>query len=82
MIDELTRRTEAQQGRVRSVVVVDLAIGDNRVIHNLGRPPKGANVTPTVADASFAWALAEATDTVAIITVVGVDQPDASVEFY
>lgn len=82
MLDELTRRTEAQQGGARSLVIVDLEIGDNRVIHNLGRAPRGANLTPTVASAAFAWALGEVTDTIAIVEVVGTDQPGAAVEFY
>lgn len=66
----------------RSSTVVDLAIGANRVTHGLGRIPKGANVTPTVADASFAWAMTAATDRTVTITVIGAAQPGAGIEVY
>jgi hypothetical protein len=35
-----------------------------------------------VADASFAWAMGTVDERIAIITVVGVAQPKASIEFY
>lgn len=65
----------------RSLFRTDLAVGANRVIHRLGRPPIGCTVTPTVADATFAWAMTEADDRVAVIVVVGVAQPNAGIEF-
>ncbi len=68
--------------RARSLVTVDLVIGDNRVIHRLGRVPQGANLTPSVASAAFGWAMGDPTDTTAVIEVVGTDQPAAIVEFY
>lgn len=66
--------------KTSSIVVVSLVVGANRVAHNLGRKPRAANVTPTVADATFAWALTAADDKLATITVVGVAQPNAAVE--
>lgn len=65
----------------RSAVVVDLAIGENRVVHNLGRRPYHCHVTPTVASAAFAYALIAADERVATIDVVGIDQPGAGVVF-
>jgi hypothetical protein len=59
-----------------------LVVGSNRIVHNLGRKPIGATITPTVADASFAWALGSSDDRIAIITIVGVAQPKATIEFY
>lgn len=67
---------------VRSRARVDLALGANRIVHGLGRRAVGANVTPTVADATFAWSFAADGDRVAVITLVGVAQPGAAVEFY
>lgn len=66
----------------RSKRTVDLVVGTNRVAHGLGRIPAGANLTPTVADASFAWAMSEPTARTVTITVVGVAQPGAGLEFY
>lgn len=66
----------------RSVRVVDLIVGANRINHGLGRKAQGATVAPTVADATFAWSFAPDGDRVAIITVVGVAQPGATVECF
>lgn len=63
--------------------VHDLAIGANVIPHGLGRNPRGVSVTPTMADASFAWALDRSAphfDRQVVITVVGVAQPGALVE--
>lgn len=66
---------------VNSVIVVqDLVVGMNRINHGLGRRARLAHVSPTVADASFAWAFTTDNDTQAIVTVVGVPQPRATVE--
>lgn len=62
------------------VVVLDLAVGTNRIDHGLGRRARIAAVAPTVADAAFAWSFTTDNDTQAIITIVGVDQPGAAVE--
>lgn len=72
----------AKKIAVRTVVVADLVVGANRISHGLGRPSRGATVSPTVADASFAFAHAPDGDLVAVITVVGVGQPGATVELY
>lgn len=71
-----------QQVKRRSVLIADLAVGVNRLAHGLGRKALGATVTPTVADASFAWSFSVDGDRVAIITVVGVGQPNATVEVF
>jgi hypothetical protein len=65
----------------RSTVVADLIVGDNVLLHRLGRKPRGAHVAPTVADASYAAAMTSADATHATITVIGVAQPGALVEF-
>lgn len=75
-------RDLADRVRERSTVTVTLAAGATVINHGLGRRPQGASVTPTVADAAFAWALTSANDKQATITTVGATQPDAPVEFY
>ena len=71
----------ADQLRDRSGQVVSLAIGANVMNHNLGRKPSSVAITPTVADATWAWALTAADAGQATITCVGVAQPGAFVEF-
>lgn len=66
----------------RVTLTVSLVVGTNRVSHGLGRRARGATVTPTVADATFAWAFATDNITQAIITVVGVPQPNATIEVF
>ena len=80
-IAETLQRT-ADQLRDRSVVTFDLKVGANVLTHGLGRKPQGANVSPTVADATFAWALSAGDLRQATITCIGVPQPGAAVEFY
>lgn len=75
------RRLEARQ-LDRSAQVATLNVGANRLIHLLGRTPVGATVSPTVADTTFAWAMTSADERTAIITVTGVAQPGAGVEFF
>lgn len=70
----------ADQLRDRSSVVTSLAVGDNVINHGLGRKPTGATVTPTVADATWAWALKSADSSQMTITCIGVAQPNAAVE--
>lgn len=82
MVTSLADQVDRQSRPTRSVIVVDLTVGDNRVIHLLGRKPDGCIVCPTVADATFAWALTDKSDTQATIEVVGVDQPGAAIEFW
>lgn len=78
---ESVQRTEAKVGD-RSTSIVDLSVGANSVAHRLGRRPIGASITPTVADASFAWAMGETSTTVVVITVVGVAQLGATLEVW
>ena len=80
-LSKAAARAEAK-ARDRSTVVVDLIVGENVVRHGLGRAPTGAQVTPTVADATFAWALTATTVSLMSITVVGVAQPGATVESF
>ena len=66
----------------RIVRVVSLVVGANRIAHGLGRRAQGVTVVPTAADATFAWSFAADGDKYALITVVGVAQPDSPVEFW
>lgn len=66
----------------RSAITIDLVIGDNRIPHGLGRKSRGANVSPTTANAAFGFSHAPDGDLIAVITVVGVAQPGATVEIY
>lgn len=72
----------ADQVRDRSRITVDLAVGPNVINHKLGRKPAGATVTPSVADAVWAWAFSSPTTTQMTITCVGVAQPGALVEAF
>jgi hypothetical protein len=67
---------------VRSTIAATLKAGANVVNHGLGRTPKGCNVTPTTADATFAYALTAADGRTATITTVGGTQTNCTVEFY
>ena len=83
-LSDLATAVSAVQSKVtdRTQATVNLVVGDNLVNHGLGRAVRGATITPSVADASFAWALKSSTATQATITVVGVDQPGAFVELF
>lgn len=72
----------ADQLRDRAVLQVDLKVGDNVINHGLGRKPRGATVTPSVADASWAWSLRSPTTTQVTLTCVGVPQPGAVIEVF
>lgn len=61
---------------------VDLVVGTNRLVTGLPRRARGCTLTQTVADASFSWAFAPSGDRMAVITIIGVDQPRATLEFY
>lgn len=74
-----------QVDRKRITKRADLVVGSNHISHGLGRACEGCNVTPTVADDTFAFAIDRTNprpDLEVWITVVGVDQPDATVEVY
>ena len=66
----------------RKTLTVSLVVGANRVNHGLSGPARGCTVTPTVADATFAWSFAADGAKQAVITVVGVPQPNATVEVF
>lgn len=70
------------QRQPRSVFVINLAIGATRINHGLGRRARGATVSPTVPDATFAWGFSVDGDRVAIITTIGVAQLAATVEIF
>lgn len=82
MLETLVESAQRAEQLPRASQVFDLEVGANRVIHNLGRKPIGVAVTPTVADATFAWALTSADERIAIITTVGIDQPKATLDFF
>lgn len=83
-LSDLATAVAATDDRVsdRSVVVVDLIVGANTFPHGLGRPARGATLTPRVADATFAWALTTSDTRQATIVVVGVNQPGATLELF
>lgn len=72
------------QGRTqdRRILTLDLAVGANRINHRLGRVPSGVNITPTTADATWAWALTSKNARQLVITTVGVAQAGATVEIF
>ena len=83
-IDSIHDAIKAIEARVstRKAYLVDLRVGDNRITHGLGQRCSGCNLTPSIADASFAWCLTVDNDTQGVLTVIGIDQPGAVVEFY
>lgn len=72
----------ADQLHDRAQVTFSLVVGDTTINHTLGRTPTGATVTPTVANATWAWALKSASSTQIILTCVGVAQPNAVIEIF
>ncbi len=63
----------------------DLVVGQNRIVHGLGRVVEGYSITPTVASAAFAHAIDETNprpEREVWITVVGVDQPGSRIEIW
>lgn len=82
VIADLADQVVRQDTLRRSAVIIDLAIGSNRVIHNLGRLPIGATLTPTVADATFAWAVSAKDERTITIDVIGAAQPQATIEVF
>lgn len=72
----------ASRQQPRTQTTADLVVGDNLVNHGLGRRARGCTVTPTVADATWAWALTAADDQRVTITTVGVNQPNAAIEVW
>ena len=82
LTDQLSDAATRQAARLRASVTVDLVVGDNTVNHRLGIVPRGCSLMPTVADATFAWALKTRDDKQVVITVVGVAQPNAVIEVW
>lgn len=82
-LDELRSAIQALQTRpVAAPIVQDLVVGSNVVEHSLGRAPRFVSVMPTVADASFAWAVPRTyphPTRQVVIDVIGVAQPGASI---
>lgn len=69
----------------RSRKRADLVVGQNRIVHGLGRAVEGYSITPTVADSTFAHAIDETNPHPELevwITVVGVAQPAARIEIW
>jgi hypothetical protein len=77
-----TAQRAADQIRDRATLTMDLIVGDNVINHGLGRTPAGLTITPSVANATWAWAMKSPTTTQVTITCVGVAQPGASIEVY
>lgn len=81
-IEALRDAVQRLQGQVSSQIIeVDLAVGLNVVPHSLGRAVRVVQVTPSVADASFAFALRRSTllaERQVLIEVVGTAQPGAT----
>lgn len=81
-VEALVEASNRAEPILRSDRVIDLVVGVNRVTTGLGRKAKGCHLSPTVADASFAWSFATDGDRQVLITVIGVAQPACPVEFY
>lgn len=83
-LSDLATAQQATEKRIagRNQVTVTLPVGATRINHGLGRKALGCNVTPTVADATWAWAMTAADDKQVTITTVGIAQPNARVEIY
>jgi hypothetical protein len=83
-VDEVRAAAQTALDRRSFYIVpkVDLVVGTNAVPHSLGRAPVFVSVMPTVADATYAWAVHTNNphpDRQVLIDVVGVAQPGASV---
>jgi hypothetical protein len=72
----------ADQLRDRVVLQRDLIVGDTVINHELGRTPSGVTITPSVASATWAWAIKSRSQTQLTITCVGVAQPGAILEVF
>lgn len=81
-IDAIAAQLVPSTRKERDSQVVNLAVGANVLRHKLGRTPTGAAVTPTTADATFAWALTAKSATTVTITTVGVAQTAATLEVF
>lgn len=84
LVSELAANAQAQQRSIsgRSSVTFDLKVGVNVMNHGLDGKPRGVTVSPTVADATFAYAMTKADDKQATVTVLNVAQPGAGLEFW
>lgn len=74
--------TKLQSRPNEQTITQDLVVGRNAIKHSLGRAFAHVSLRPSVADPTFAWAVASDNpqpDRQVIITVVGVDQPRASI---
>ena len=85
VVDSLRREVQDAQSRASTYnTQADLVVGVNAVQHSLGRAVRSVIVTPTVADAAFAWCLVTNNphpDRQVLIQVIGVGQPGAYLEF-
>lgn len=82
LLSDLGAAVQSIPVRDRVPVVVDLVVGDNKVNHGLGRPARGMTLTPTKADATFAWAMTASDERQATVTVVGTGQTKCPLEFW
>jgi len=83
-LSELGAGLDALAARIkdRDHATVTLPVGSTRVPHGLGRKAIGCSVTPTTADATWAWAMTAADDKTVTVTTVGVTQTNAIVEVW
>lgn len=83
-LSELAAGLDAATARIkdRDHTTVTLPVGATRVPHGLGRKAIGCSVTPTTADASWAWAMTAADDKTVTVTTIGVAQANAVVEVW
>lgn len=88
--DQIQRAIQESEQAIRAsmaaewrIIDADLVIGRNKLSHGLGRAPRFVLIQPTVASASFGWAINLVDNPVpelqAWIDVIGADQPGAKV---
>ncbi len=85
-IDTLTTAVQnIQTQRNRDLVVADLVVGTNKIVHGLGRPCEGYSLTPKVANLAFGHALNTSNTVPELevwIDVVGSSSDGARIEIY
>jgi hypothetical protein len=82
LLSDLASAQRAAPRVERSSTTIDLKVGANVINHGLGGKPRGATISPTVADVTYAAAMTAADDRQATISVLNIAQPGAGVEFW
>lgn len=82
-MQESEQAFRARELEGRLILEASLAIGRNKISHGLGRAPQFVLIQPTVASASFGWAVNlvdnPAPELQVWIDIIGADQPRAKV---